>query len=39
MPGTIVPLLELPYEKTVYEGPVYPGTLTYQETVPNIETT
>jgi hypothetical protein len=26
--GTVVPLPELPYEKTVYEGPVYPGTLT-----------
>ena len=36
-PGTIVTLLELPYEKTVYERPVYPGTLTYSGTVPNIE--
>ena len=35
--GTIVTLLELPYEKTVYEGPVYPSTLTYRGTVPNIE--
>jgi len=25
---TIVTLQELPYEKTMYEGPVYPGTLT-----------
>jgi hypothetical protein len=35
--GTFVTPLELPYEKTVYEGPVYPGTLTYLRTVPNIE--
>jgi hypothetical protein len=27
----------LPYEKTVYGGPVYPGTLTYRGTLPNIE--
>ena len=35
--GTIVTLLELPYEKPVYEGPLYPGTLTYQGTVPTIK--
>ncbi len=35
--GTIVTLLQLPYEKPVYEGPVYTGTLTYYGTVPNIE--
>ena len=34
---TIVTPLELPYERTLYEGPVYPGTLTYQGTVPNIK--
>jgi hypothetical protein len=38
-PGTIVTLPELRYEKTVYERPVYPGTLTRHGTVPNIETT
>jgi hypothetical protein len=37
MHGTIVTLLKLPYEETVYESPVYPGTLTYHGTVPNIE--
>jgi type II secretory pathway pseudopilin PulG len=35
--GPIVTLPELPYEKTVYEGPVYPGTLTYFGTVPTIK--
>jgi hypothetical protein len=35
--GTMVTLLELPYEKPVYEGPVYPGTLTSHGTVPNIK--
>jgi len=29
--------LELPYEKPVYEGPVYPGTLTCFGAVPNIK--
>jgi hypothetical protein len=33
----IVTPLELPYEKPVYEGPVYPGTLTCYEAVPNIK--
>jgi hypothetical protein len=35
--GTFVTPPQLPYENTVYEGPVYPGTLTYLRTVPNIE--
>jgi prepilin-type N-terminal cleavage/methylation domain-containing protein len=33
----VVTLPELPYEKTVYERPLYPGTLTYNRTVPTIE--
>lgn len=33
----IVTPLELPYEKPVYERPVYPGTLTCYQAVPNIK--
>jgi hypothetical protein len=33
---TIVTLPELPYEQTLYEGPVYPSTLTEYTTVPTI---
>ena len=35
--GTYITPLELPYEWAMYERPVYPGTLTYYGTVPNIE--
>ncbi len=34
--STFVTLPELPYEQPVYEGTVYPGTLTAWETVPTI---
>lgn len=34
--GTSVTPLKLPYERTVYERPVYPGTLTRDGTVPTI---
>ena len=34
---TIVTHPELPYERTVYEGPMYPGTLTYPRSVPTIK--
>lgn len=36
MDGTSVTPLQLPYERTVYERPVYPGTLTRRDTVPTI---
>jgi hypothetical protein len=33
---TLLTLPKLPYEQPVYEGTVYPGTLTGRETVPTI---
>jgi len=35
--GTLVTRIGLPYERSMHERTVYPGTLTYDGTVPNIE--